>query len=167
MFRRAAFYVDRILRGARPGELPAQAPSKFEFVINLRTAKALGLELPDALVALADERGVKARLMGGLAFHAVAPEWTARVSRGRRDIDLATNTKSRKAVQELLTELGYVPDRQYNALYGHKQLYFVDPRWDRPVDVLVDRLEMCHTFEFGGLCAVSDFTKSPVSSACT
>jgi len=44
--------------------------------------------------------------------------------------------------------IGYVPDKQYNALYGHKQLYFVDPTWDRPVDVLVDRLEMCHRFDF-------------------
>lgn len=100
------------------------------------------------LVGLADERGLKARLMGGLAFHAKAPEWTARVSRGRRDIDLATRSRDRKALQELLVEAGYLPDKQYNALYGHKQLYFVDPTWNRPVDVLVDRLEMCHKFEF-------------------
>ena len=44
---------------------------------------------------------------------------------------------------------GYEPDRQYNALYGHKQMYFVDPVRGRPVDVLVDRMEMSHTFEFG------------------
>jgi hypothetical protein len=45
---------------------------------------------------------------------------------------------------------GYSADRQYNALYGHKQLYFVDRVRGRPVDVLVDRMEMCHTFEFAG-----------------
>ena len=54
-FRRAATYVDRILRGANPGELPVQAPNKFEFVVNLKTAKALGLTISPTLLALADE----------------------------------------------------------------------------------------------------------------
>jgi putative tryptophan/tyrosine transport system substrate-binding protein len=54
-FRRAAIYADRILRGAKVSELPVQAPEKFELVINLRSAKALGLEMPAALVARADE----------------------------------------------------------------------------------------------------------------
>jgi putative tryptophan/tyrosine transport system substrate-binding protein len=54
-FRRAATYVDRILRGASPGELPVQAPNKFEFVINLKTAKALGIAMSPTLLALADE----------------------------------------------------------------------------------------------------------------
>jgi putative ABC transport system substrate-binding protein len=55
IFRRAAVYVDRILNGANPGELPVQAPSKYELVINLNTAKALGIELPDRFLAIADE----------------------------------------------------------------------------------------------------------------
>ena len=54
-FRRAATYVDRILRGANPGELAVQAPNKFEFVVNLKTAKALGLTISPTLLALADE----------------------------------------------------------------------------------------------------------------
>ena len=54
-YRKAAEYVDRILRGAKPGELPVQAPSKYELVINSRTAKALGLEVSPTLLATADE----------------------------------------------------------------------------------------------------------------
>ncbi len=100
------------------------------------------------IIELADTRGLALRLMGGLAFHARAPEWTARIDRARRDIDLATSGRHRKGVAELLVDEGYLADKQYNALYGHKQLYFVDPRYERPVDVLVDRPEMCHTFEF-------------------
>ena len=120
--------------------------------------------LPDPLdealriVDLADARGLLVRLMGGMAIRAHAPDWPARTRRVEVDLDFATRSRDRGAFYELLAAEGYTPDKRHNALFGGKQAYFVDVPRSRPVDVLVDSLEMCHRFEFGDRLAMSSPT---------
>jgi len=101
------------------------------------------------IVDAADQKGLQVRLMGGMAVRAHAPDWPARTRRVEVDLDFATRSKDRAAFYDLLAKEGYTPDKRHNALFGQKQAYFVDVARNRPVDVLVDSLEMCHRFEFG------------------
>ncbi|HEY7589728.1 MAG TPA: hypothetical protein VH723_01975 [Candidatus Limnocylindrales bacterium] len=113
-------------------------------------ARTLDDPLAESLrvVDLAERRGLLVRLMGGMAIRAHAPDWLARTRRKEVDLDFATRSSDRAAFYELLEAEGYTPDRRHNALFGRKQAYFVDIAHKRPVDVLIDRLEMCHTFDF-------------------
>lgn len=135
---------DVLATGGRPLPQPEPTPPADAGGPTLRDPLAEALRL----IGLAEDRGLQVRLMGGLSFHARCPEWTARIDRERRDIDVATRSKDSKALRELMESQGYTGDKQYNALYGHKQMYFVDTLRGRPVDVLIDRLEMCHQFAF-------------------
>jgi hypothetical protein len=101
------------------------------------------------IVDVADRRGLLVRLMGGMAVRAHAPDWPARTRRIEVDLDFATRSRDRVAFYELLAAEGYTPDKRHNALFGAKQAYFVDVARNRPVDVLVDNLVMCHRFDFG------------------
>ena len=120
--------------------------------------------LPDPLdealrvVHLADERKLLVRLMGGMAIRAHAPEWPARTRRIEVDLDFATRSRDRSAFYELLADEGYTPDKRHNALFGGTQAYFVDVPRNRPVDVLVDKLDMCHKLEFSDRLALSSPT---------
>ncbi len=126
-----------------------------EPVIGATTTLADPLEESLRLVEVADSRGLTLRLMGGMAIRAHAPRWPARTRRTDVDLDFATTSRDRAAVYKLLEAEGYTPDRQQNALFGQKQAYFVDVPRKRPVDVLVDALEMCHRVEFGPRLAKS------------
>ena len=114
-------------------------------------ALTLADPLAEALrvVEVSADAGLLVRLMGGMAIRAHAPEWTARTRRTEVDLDFVTVARDRAAFFALLESQGYTPDRQHNALFGRKQGYFVDMARNRPVDVLVDSLEMCHRLEFG------------------
>jgi|SRR5665213_488243 len=112
----------------------------------MTTRQLDAFEEASEVIELAQTRGVTTRLIGGIAFRAQLPHWTYR-HRPAHDIDFVVRSKEAPALTQLLEERGYVPDRRQNALYGHKQLYFVDEEHQRPVDVIIDRLEMCHTLE--------------------
>jgi len=99
------------------------------------------------LADLARDRGLRLRVLGGTAFVMRLPRPVARPPGSGKDIDLITLREDRRAIAALLASEGYQPDKHYNALNGHRQMYFVDPRRGRPVDVIVDRLEMCHRLE--------------------
>jgi hypothetical protein len=91
--------------------------------------------------------GITVRLAGGLAIQYLTPEFPPRGG-DRQDLDLAALSSDRRQLTQFLADRGYVADKTFNALYGHKQLYFQSAETGRSLDVLVDRLHMCHTVEF-------------------
>jgi hypothetical protein len=90
---------------------------------------------------------ITVRLVGGLAIQYLTPQFPPRGG-DRQDLDLATLSSDRRQLTQFLADRGYVGDKTFNALYGHKQMYFQSAETGRSLDVLVDRLHMCHTVEF-------------------
>jgi len=112
------------------------------------------------LIDRAGERGIVLRLLGGLAIQMLTPELPPRTRSGQ-DLDFGSIRSSRKALTEMLAEEGYVGDRNFNALYGDKQLYFTHTDTGLAIDVMIDRLHMCHTVEFAERATVMPYTLSP------
>ncbi|HVB54786.1 MAG TPA: hypothetical protein VNF24_11440 [Candidatus Acidoferrales bacterium] len=107
------------------------------------------LDAAVTLVRVAAARGVPLRIVGGLAVRYLTPDFPARTRSGQ-DLDLASTGEARRDLTTFLGEHDYQPDKNFNALYGHKQLYFRSPDGSQTLDVLVDRFEMCHTLDFTG-----------------
>jgi hypothetical protein len=115
-----------------------------------------------SLISAADKLGITVRLLGGMAVRVLCPDYPPRPAAGLQDIDLASVTSSRKALQNFLIDQGHQPDKTFNALYGHKQLYFVSALSGRPIDVLIDKLSMCHELQFKDRIARMPYTLDPL-----
>src|SRR5215469_4758230 len=104
--------------------------------------------LPEALGLArgAAEASLGLKLLGGLAVRVLCPEFPPRLRAGQ-DMDFACVSKERKKVADWLAGAGCEPDRRFNNLNGDRQMYFNAPS-GRPIDVMVDRLTMCHTLDF-------------------
>ena len=114
-----------------------------------------------ALIDLAAERGIVLRLLGGLAIRFLCPDLPPRTRAGQ-DLDFGSLSSTRRDLTAMLIERGFEPDKNFNALYGDKQLYFAHPGTGRAVDVLVDKLHMCHTLAFSDRLTRLPYTLDPM-----
>jgi hypothetical protein len=105
------------------------------------------LEEALSLVVDADAEGIPLKLVGGMAVRYLCAEYPPRIREGQ-DLDLASTGVARKSLTTFLVNRGLIPDKNFNALYGHKQLYFRSSDNVQTIDILVDSFEMCHTLEF-------------------
>lgn len=113
------------------------------------------------LIDAASKRGVALRLVGGLAIQVLTPALPPRTRTGQ-DLDFASLSSTRKDLSAMLGERGYVADKNFNALYGDKQLYFSHGETGLALDVLIDKLSMCHTLEFASRLALMPHTLDPL-----
>lgn len=114
----------------------------------------------------AAEQGVPLRLLGGVAIALSCPSsQRPPLRRQYGDIDFATSSAARGKVSGLLQTLGYVPDREFNTLHGHRRLYFADPHNERQVDVFVDEANLCHHIDFRSRLEAVPLTLAPADLA--
>lgn len=114
--------------------------------IGVMAARTVDDPLDEALrlIELTEKAGVVIRLLGGVAVRARVPTLSPNVRPPGRDFDLVTSLRFRAGLEEILADGGYLADRQFNAVNGRKQLYFIDLERDRPVDIICDEFDMCH-----------------------
>ena len=117
-----------------------------------------GVDEARRLMTLAEAMGFPIRFFGGIAIYLQVPTWTVRRGKPRKDIDFVVRRRNTAHVTSMMEQAGYAPDLQQNTMYGHKQLYFVDEATGRPVDVIVDRLEMCHALDLADRLEVAGLT---------
>ena len=117
--------------------------------------------LPEAvaLVEGAARAGLRLRLLGGLGVRVLCPGFPPRLRAGQ-DMDLACASKGRREVAAYLEQSGCTPDKMFNSLNGDRQMYFTAPS-GRAIDVMVDRLVMCHTLDFRPSFGNSSLTLDP------
>jgi hypothetical protein len=109
----------------------------------------------------AAEGGIPLRVLGGVAVAILCPSGRRPpLERDYGDIDLATTGSAREAVVELVESLGYVGDREFNMLHGHRRLFFWDEENHRQVDVFVDEANLCHRIDLGRRIGLAPLTVS-------
>jgi hypothetical protein len=127
------------------GEIGDAAPQGAD-----ATAGAPAKDAFDESVAVAqraNERGVPLKLLGGQAVRVLCPEFPHR-ARNDQDMDFASVSSAKRGVMEFFGELGFLSDQRFNTLHGDRQMYFTTADGKTSVDVIMDRLNMCHVLDF-------------------
>jgi hypothetical protein len=119
------------------------------------------LHVAQGLIDSAGQRGIPVRLLGGLAIRYLCHDLPHR-TRVAQDLDFASLSSSRRQLGDFLGELGYAPDKTFNALYGNKQLYFQHPETGLAIDVMIDKVEMCHKLPFADRLTRLPYTLDPM-----
>jgi hypothetical protein len=114
----------------------------------------------------AAERAVPLRLVGGVAVAISCPRSRrSPLQRQYGDIDFATSSEASEDASRLLEGLGYLPDREFNTLHGHRRLFFSDPLSQRQIDVFIDEANLCHHIDFRRRLEVVPLTLAPADLA--
>jgi hypothetical protein len=143
------------------GPLALPWPGRYRSLMADTVAEGTLLEEAMTLIDAASQRGISLRLVGGLAIQVLTPQLPPRTRTGQ-DLDFASASSTRKELSAMLAERGYVGDKNFNALYGDKQLYFSHGETGLAIDVLIDKLHMCHTLEFAPRLTLMPHTLDPL-----